>query len=457
MEFIMKNTTRTSIVSFLVAIIGVSMFCAATAFAQSEEKKDSKPAKRSKRSLTKEDSSLLSIFEPLAISASESTVKIQSGKRQIAIGTVVDSTGLILTKASEMRGDELKCRLPNGDLIEASVYGIDTENDLALLKIEADGLAVAPLKPVNTPTKGMWLVSPTDQNGSLTVGVVGVDERKIPPSRAFIGINMLDQDEDGGVLITAIVDNSPAQRAKLRPNDVIVKMDDLEISDRRTLVEAIGTYSPGSDVALTVKRQDKDLVIKLTLADAQSTSPMNQRSRQQNNMGSQISRRGKDFPRAFQHDMALDAKQCGGPVVDLDGQIVGINIARSGRVSSLAIPVDVVVSVIERLKTGEFSPVIVYADRIKASEAEIASMEDQLKANKKAVTKSEKIYDSSAAKIEELERMKREIAQRIKEVYEERSDLSKKKRVLKFKNNEVERSIRRLKKSLDAIKSGKRP
>ncbi|QEG23942.1 S1C family serine protease [Mariniblastus fucicola] len=451
----MKKTGNFSITAIIVAFIGASLLSTLTASAQSDEDSSSKTTRRSRRSLTKEDSSLLSVFEPVAISAGESTVRVQSGTRQIAVGTVVDSSGLILTKASEMRGD-LKCRLPNGDVIPASVFGIDTENDLALLKIDADGLAVAPLAPVAPPTRGKWIVSPTDQNGSLKVGVVGVDERKIPASQAFIGIQMLDEVSDGGVLITKVVENTPAQKAKLRIEDVILKIDQVEVKNRNALKQAIGKYTPGTDVALTVKRDDEEMVIKLTLADASSVSPMNNRSRIQNSMGSRLSRRGKNFPRAFQHDMALEAKHCGSPVVDLDGQIVGINIARSGRVSSLAIPIDAVISVIEKLKTGEFSPVKVYASRIRNSEMEIAAMQERLESNKETVEESIEGVDDSSAKIEELERMKREITERIKEVYENRQDLAKKKRVLESKNKEVERSIRKLERQLDAMKAGKK-
>jgi len=327
---------------------------------------------------------------------------------------------------------------------------------LALLKIDAEGLAEAPLLEAEIPTRGMWLVAPTDQNGSLTVGVVGVNERKIPPSRAFIGIQMVNEEDDGGVVITQIVDNSPAKKSKLRADDVIVKIDSLEVKDRFELVEAIGTYSPGTQITLTVKREDKELSIKLTLADAQQTSPMSQRSRTQNSMGSRLSRRGKDFPRAFQHDMALEANQCGGPVVDLNGQIVGINIAREGRVSSLAIPIDAVVDVIEKLKTGEFSPVAVYADRIESSEKDLARMRDELLANKTIVNDSKEGFDAHSAKIEELQRMKREISQRIKDVYAERDKLSKTKRVLSSKNGEAERAIRRLERELKALKAGKK-
>ena len=92
--------------------------------------------RRSSRSVTREDSKLLSLFESIASSASESTVKIETGTRhrQIAVGTIIDESGLILTKASEMRGI-ISCRLPDGEVKPATVEAIDTENDLALLKV----------------------------------------------------------------------------------------------------------------------------------------------------------------------------------------------------------------------------------------------------------------------------------------------------------------------------------
>lgn len=452
----MLKPIKFSVISSFVVFVCASLFCAVTAIAQSDEEATEKKPRRSQRSLSKADRSLVKVFEPIAISASESTVKIQSGRRQIAVGTIVDENGFILTKASELQGD-LNCRLPNGDVMPAVVYGIDKENDLALLKIEAEGLAVAPLIPmVSEPTRGMWLVSPTDHNGTLTVGVVGVGERKIPHSRAFIGIQMTDAEEDGGVKIVLVVKNSPAMRAKLRKDDVIVKLDDFDIKDQASLLKAIGTCSPGSDVSLTVKREDELMVIGLTLADAQATSTMNNRSRTQNNMGSRLSTRGNDFPSAFQHDTALDAKHCGGPVVDLDGQIVGINIARSGRVSSLAIPVGVVVEVIEKLKSGDYSPGKVYADRIERSEETLSGYESKLASGQKKFAESEKGYEDTKAKLEELERMKKEIADRIQEVYDERDELAKQKRVIKSKNGELEKLIRTLERTLKAIKAGKK-
>ena len=58
----------------------------------------------------------------------------------------------------------------------------------------------------------------------------------------------------------------------------------------------------------------------------------------QDTLGSDLSSRRGGFASALQHDTVLDANQCGGPVVGLDGRAVGLNIARAGRVVSYAIP-----------------------------------------------------------------------------------------------------------------------
>ncbi|MBI3865871.1 MAG: hypothetical protein HY290_28690 [Planctomycetia bacterium] len=44
------------------------------------------------------------------------------------------------------------------------------------------------------------------------------------------------------------------------------------------------------------------------------------------------------FPSVVSHDTIVARQHCGGPVVDLEGRVVGVNIARFHRFSTLAIP-----------------------------------------------------------------------------------------------------------------------
>ena len=290
-------------------------------------------------------------------------------KRAIALGTVVSADGLVLTKASELKGD-LYCEFASGEVVAAELMGLDTENDLALLKTEASGLIAGNWGESNRTETGDWVATPLDHQEEIEVGIVSVDARFIEPSKPFIGIFM-DDAKPTGVVVINVQAKSPADEGGLVAQDVILKLDDQLVKDIGDLRKILQQYDAGDLVTLSILRNDKPKKVKLTLAERDKVSADNNRSNQQNSMGSRLSRRRKDFPMAFQHDTALQAAQCGGPIVDLDGKIVGVNIARAGRVSSLAIPFTEVLPIIERLRTGDYSPVIVNAERIKKVETEI--------------------------------------------------------------------------------------
>lgn len=64
--------------------------------------------------------------------------------------------------------------------------------------------------------------------------------------------------------------------------------------------------------------------------------------------GGPWSRRRFDFGTVITHDTVLDPGQCGGPLISLGGKLIGINISRSLRVASFAIPIDEVAKMVRR-------------------------------------------------------------------------------------------------------------
>ena len=64
----------------------------------------------------------------------------------------------------------------------------------------------------------------------------------------------------------------------------------------------------------------------------------NPRIERMNAMGGELSSNREGFISALQTDLTLEPSECGGPVVNLDGKVVGINIARGARVRSYVIP-----------------------------------------------------------------------------------------------------------------------
>jgi serine protease Do len=73
-------------------------------------------------------------------------------------------------------------------------------------------------------------------------------------------------------------------------------------------------------------------------------------------MGGDLSERRSGFPAVLQHDSVLGPEECGGPVIDLAGRAIGINIARAGRTESYAIPDDVLRPLIDELLSGNYPP-----------------------------------------------------------------------------------------------------
>ena len=114
---------------------------------------------------------------------------------------------------------------------------------------------------------------------------------------------------------------------------------------------------PGDVVTLKISRKRQGNRIKVTLAERPGISKAaNRAANMQNNMGSKLSDRKAGFPVILQHDSILKPTDCGGPLVNLDGKVLGINISRAGRTETYAIPSEIVRPLLERLKTRNGDP-----------------------------------------------------------------------------------------------------
>jgi serine protease Do len=105
--------------------------------------------------------------------------------------------------------------------------------------------------------------------------------------------------------------------------------------------------SPGEKVALLVKRGDKEITLSPILDERplSSASSFSRAAAQRDGLlsslsarGGELSERRDDFPIALYHDQLLNPRLAGTPLVNLDGKVLGINIARAMRHRSLAIP-----------------------------------------------------------------------------------------------------------------------
>jgi serine protease Do len=299
------------------------------------------------------------LFTDVLGPAAESTVRIRADGREVALGTIVDPNGYILTKGDELKG-VLSVRLRDGSEYDAEYVGYHRETDLAMLRINAFDLPAASFADGKAAQVGNWVAAPGLDSEPVAAGVISAGVRKLYGAEAlieklnkgFLGI-MLDKPKDqDGVLVTSVEPGSAAARARMRVNDIIIRVEDRTVADPTDLKTALEDYKPGDNVVLTILRGENELELKVKLGSRSDID----RGEFQNKMGSTLSNRRTGFPAVIQHDMVLKPTDCGGPLVDLDGNILGINIARAGRVETWALPGDVIKPLIKPLKDGKFPP-----------------------------------------------------------------------------------------------------
>ena len=423
-----------------------------------KEEKKQKPTKKS--NFTRLSPEFVSLFKDVSKSMEEATAVVMSDGKQVALGTVIDADGLILTKASELKRN-LVCQVGD-ETFEAKVIGIHGKTDLALLKIDADSLSVVNWAEQTTNEIGNWVISPKAQRSDTAIGVIStLTARQIKRSRPFVGITMTNK--DNGIQITSVVNRSPADISGLLVGDVIYKVDDQAVKEIKDLQNILGQFDAGDRVTLDVIRYKEKIQIRVTLAEFEKLAPSSQRRNQQNSMGSKLSRRRKDFPLALQHDSMLQSNTCGGPLLDLSGNAIGINIARAGRVASYALPLETLLPVIKSLKTGDLAPAIVNKEKIAALDAELQQLREDLETlpEKKSVlniqVNSEKaVRDELRKTVADLEKLLAEHKKRLAESEDRNNRFRSQINSVRKKLRTGEKTITRLKERLDSLKTGSR-
>jgi serine protease Do len=319
---------------------------------------------RPPRELTKSADGLKSAFKEAVRDASAATLVVRKDGKDAALGTLIAADGWVLTKASEIiDGQTITCATRDGKLLDAQIVGVSDDHDLAMLKLDLGDplrlLAVTQLKPVKwgnakATAVGQWVATTGTRDLPLAVGVVSVGRRKISSRDGMLGV-MLEEAEGGGARVSQVSPDSGAEKAGILANDIIVRLDGRDVKNRDDLREAILDFRVGAQVTVLVKRGDEELELRATLGRRPQVGPPS-RGETMNAMGGPLSARSTGFAAVLQHDTVLKPSECGGPLVNLRGEVIGINIARAGRTESYALPADEVLKVIADLKSGKLKP-----------------------------------------------------------------------------------------------------
>ena len=296
----------------------------------------------------------LSAFASVSAATRWSIVKLNVDGETVALGVVVDTNGLALTKASEIKKGKLTCWLAIDKEVDAEVIATDEEEDVALVRVHAPGL-----KPIQWAagevSVGQWAITPGIAETPHAVGIISALPRRIRPPRALIGVEF----EFGGSApkIRALLPGLGAEKAGLKPADLIVGINHVTVTNREQVVATLRELREGQTVKLRVRREDKEFDAEVRLMvprSGQLGAEVNPQQRQSRLTG-EISQRAEGFEQAIEHDSVLHPWLCGGPLVNLDGKAIGLNIARAGRVTTYALPARLVKRILDNLKPKPIS------------------------------------------------------------------------------------------------------
>lgn len=99
-------------------------------------------------------------------------------------------------------------------------------------------------------------------NGNVTRGWIGVEPQNLSKELA----NSLKLPPNtNGVLLSGVLEGGPADRAGLRPGDVLTAVNNQAISDVRGLLNQVAQLGPGNNVNVKILRKGKELVLPVQI------------------------------------------------------------------------------------------------------------------------------------------------------------------------------------------------
>jgi len=143
-----------------------------------------------------------------------------------------------------------------GALVDAqgNLLGINT----AIYSRSGGSLGIGFAIPVSTAKQVMESII---SSGSVTRGWIGVEPQDMTPEIAE-SFGMTTKE---GALIAAVVQGGPADKAGIKPGDVLVSVDSQSITDTTALLNAIAQLKPGAEVKVKLVRRGKPTDLTVTI------------------------------------------------------------------------------------------------------------------------------------------------------------------------------------------------
>jgi serine protease DegQ len=142
-----------------------------------------------------------------------------------------------------------------GALVDAhgNLLGINT----AIYSRSGGSLGIGFAIPVSTAKSVLESIITT---GTVTRGWIGVEPQDVTPAIAE-SFNL----EQKGTIVAGVLQGGPADKAGIKPGDVLLDVNGQQITDTTRLLNVIAQIKPGTDAKVHLKRKNKELDVNVTI------------------------------------------------------------------------------------------------------------------------------------------------------------------------------------------------
>ncbi len=180
------------------------------------------------------------------------------GRNQLGINTFEN---FIQTDAAINPGNS------GGALVDASgnLIGINT----AIYSRSGGSMGIGFAIPVSTAKLVMESIIKT---GSMTRGWIGVEVQEISPALA----ESFKLKDTRGAIIAGVLRNGPADKAGVKPGDVLLGIEDKVVTDPHNMLTLVAGLQPGNTARLKVRRGQEELEVKVLVGKRPKPQPEKQ-------------------------------------------------------------------------------------------------------------------------------------------------------------------------------------
>jgi serine protease DegQ len=132
--------------------------------------------------------------------------------------------------------------------VHGNLLGINT----AIYSRSGGSLGIGFAIPVSTARSVLESIITT---GSVTRGWIGVEPQDVTPEIA----ESFGLDQKTGAIVAGVLKNGPADRAGIKPGDILVRVDGQDITDTTRLLNLIAQIKPGTNAKIHLVRKNREM------------------------------------------------------------------------------------------------------------------------------------------------------------------------------------------------------